>query len=63
MARHALALWFAALAALGALRGWMMWRAMPAGAETPLALWLWGAGSAACALVAAVALAGSLRRE
>jgi hypothetical protein len=53
LSRHALALWFAMLSALGALRFWMEWREAH---TTPLPgdAWLWLAGAGGCALVAAV---------
>lgn len=62
MRRHALALWFAMLAAVGALRGWMMWRELPASEALPVAGWLWFGGSAVCAVVAGCAFAHAMRR-
>lgn len=51
MSRHALALWFAGLAALGLLRFWRAWHEL-AGQDAPISMWLWLAGSLACAVVA-----------
>lgn len=52
MRRYALALWFAMLALVGALRGWMAWRELPAGAALPAQDWLWFIGAVACGAVA-----------
>lgn len=52
MRRHALALWFAGLGSLGALRGWMAWREVPAGGALKPHELLWWVGAALCIALA-----------
>ena len=54
-ARHALGLWFLAIAALGVMRFWMKWREAGA-AALPAGDWLWLAGGGICAAIGCLTL-------